>query len=55
MLLDGLDEVPEANRRRRCLLEAVADLAAALPPGRGRLVVTARPYAYADPRWHLSP
>ncbi len=54
LLLDGLDEVPEANRRRRCLLEAVADLAAALPPERCRLVVTARPYAYADPRWHLS-
>jgi formylglycine-generating enzyme required for sulfatase activity len=53
-LLDGLDEVPEADQRRRCLLEAVADLAAALPPGRGRVVVTARPYAYAHPRWHLS-
>jgi len=53
LLLDGLDEVPEANRRRRCLLEAVADLAASLPPGRCRVVVTARPYAYADPRWHL--
>lgn len=54
VLLDGLDEVPEANRRRRCLLEAVADLAATLPLGRCRLVVTARPYAYADPGWHLS-
>jgi hypothetical protein len=53
ILLDGLDEVPEANRRRHCLLEAVADLAAALPPERCRLVVTARPYAYADPCWHL--
>jgi hypothetical protein len=54
VLLDGLDEVPEASHRRRCLLEAVADLAASLPPGRSRVVVTARPYAYADPRWHLS-
>jgi formylglycine-generating enzyme required for sulfatase activity len=54
ILLDGLDEVPEADRRRGCLLEAVADLAGALPPGRGRLLVTARPYAYADPRWQLA-
>ena len=54
ILLDGLDEVPEANQRRRCLLEAVADLAAALPAGRSRVLVTARPYAYADPCWHLA-
>ena len=53
ILLDGLDEVPEASRRRQCLLEAVADLAAALPAGRSRVVVTARPYAYADPTWRL--
>ena len=54
LLLDGLDEVPEADRQRKCLLEAVGDLAAALPSDRSRVVVTARPYAYADPRWHLS-
>lgn len=53
ILLDGLDEVPEAGQRRKCLLEAVADFAAALPPARSRVVVTARPYAYTDPRWHL--
>ena len=53
LLLDGLDEVPVADQRRRCLLEAVADLAAALPPEKCRTVVTARPYAYADPQWHL--
>jgi formylglycine-generating enzyme required for sulfatase activity len=53
LLLDGLDEVPMAGRRRQCLLEAIADLATALPPGRGRVVVTARPYAYADPEWRL--
>jgi len=54
LLLDGLDEVPEAGRQRKCLLEAVGDLAAALPRASSRVVVTARPYAYADPRWHLS-
>jgi formylglycine-generating enzyme required for sulfatase activity len=53
VMLDGLDEVPEANHRRRCLLEAAAGLAATLPAGRSRVLVTARPYAYADPRWRL--
>ncbi len=51
-LLDGLDEVPEAGRRRRCLLEAIQALVSSLP-GRARVILTARPYAYADPAWHL--
>ena len=51
-LLDGLDEVPEAGRRRRCLLEAVQALVSSLPR-RARVILTARPYAYADPVWHL--
>ncbi len=51
-LLDGLDEVPEAGRRRRCLLEAIQGLIEGLPEG-GRVVLTARPYAYADPAWQL--
>ncbi len=51
-LLDGLDEVPEAEHRRRSLLEAIAALAGSLPVG-SRLLLTARPYAYADPKWHL--
>ncbi len=54
VLLDGLDEVPEADRRRQCLLEAVADLAGLLPAGRSRVLVTARPYAYAAPHWRLA-
>jgi energy-coupling factor transporter ATP-binding protein EcfA2 len=53
VLLDGLDEVPVADRRRQHLLEAVSAFAAALPPDRSRVVVTTRPYAYADPRWRL--
>jgi len=61
VLLDGLDEVPAASPsvpptagggRRACLLEAVAAFAAALPAS-SRVVVTARPYAYADPQWRL--
>ena len=51
-LLDGLDEVPEADRRRKCLLEAIQDLAANLP-AKSRVLLTARPYAYADPKWRL--
>jgi energy-coupling factor transporter ATP-binding protein EcfA2 len=53
ILLDGLDEVPAADRRRECLLEAVADFAAGLPSGDSRVIVTARPYAYAEPAWRL--
>lgn len=51
-LLDGLDEVPEADRRRQCLLQAIQDLAGNLPE-KSRVLLTARPYAYADPKWRL--
>jgi formylglycine-generating enzyme required for sulfatase activity len=53
ILLDGLDEVPEAQQRRKTLLEAVRELAGLLPRDRSRILVTARPYAYADRKWHL--
>jgi formylglycine-generating enzyme required for sulfatase activity/V8-like Glu-specific endopeptidase len=53
-LLDGLDEVPAARERRRVLLEAVQDFASLFRrQPRSRIIVTARPYAYADPQWHL--
>jgi formylglycine-generating enzyme required for sulfatase activity len=52
LLLDGLDEVPEASRRRRCLMEAVQKLVSGLKAG-SRVILTARPYAYADPEWYL--
>jgi formylglycine-generating enzyme required for sulfatase activity len=51
-LLDGLDEVPEAANRRQYLLESINALAASLPR-QTRLLLTARPYAYADPHWQL--
>lgn len=54
ILLDGLDEVPEAQQRRKTLLEAVQELAGQLPRERSRILVTARPYAYADRKWHLN-
>ena len=53
VLLDGLDEVPEADSRRRCLLEAIEGLCRVLPKTACRILVTARPYAYQDPKWHL--
>lgn len=52
VVLDGLDEVPSVHRHRRILLDAVEDLTAALGDA-SRILVTARPYAYADPQWHL--
>jgi formylglycine-generating enzyme required for sulfatase activity len=53
ILLDGLDEVPESGGHRKVLLEAVARLADALPKGKTRILVTARPYAYAGPERRL--
>ena len=52
ILLDGLDEVPAANQRRIHLLQAIQALVAAMPD-QTRFIVTARPYAYTDPRWRL--
>ena len=52
ILLDGLDEVPEAGKRRQCLLEAIQTWVDTLPKTT-RFLLTARPYAYADPKWHL--
>jgi hypothetical protein len=54
VLLDGLDEVPAAARRRGCLLESIQEFVAGLPADRSRVLLTARPHAYADPRWHLT-
>jgi formylglycine-generating enzyme required for sulfatase activity/thioredoxin reductase len=52
LLLDGLDEVPGAEDRRQCLLEAIQSFVRSLP-SRSRVVLTARPYAYRDSKWHL--
>jgi formylglycine-generating enzyme required for sulfatase activity len=55
VLLDGLDEVPEAGRLRACLLEALQGPEGFLKglPKTQRVVLTARPYAYASPEWQL--
>ena len=52
LLLDGLDEVPEADRRRRQIRDLVADLKATLP--HARILVTSRVYAYQHQEWTLS-
>jgi formylglycine-generating enzyme required for sulfatase activity len=51
ILLDGLDEVPEAHQRRQALIEAIQCLVDLLP--QARFIITARPYAYADRDWHI--
>ena len=52
VLLDGLDEVPESNERRKCLLSAIQDFLSCLKMG-SRVLITARPYAYAQKDWNL--
>jgi predicted ATPase len=51
LLLDGLDEVPEAQQRRVQLKQAVESFADAHP--RCRILVTSRTYAYQQQEWRL--
>lgn len=46
ILLDGLDEVPETDHRRQCLLDSVQHWVETLPENT-RFLLTARPYAYS--------
>lgn len=52
IMFDGLDEVPEAEERRACLLKSIELFCAALP-AESMVLVTARPYAYDNPQWRL--
>ena len=51
LLLDGLDEVPEAEQRRVEIKQVIEDFAAAFP--RCRILVTSRTYAYQKQDWRL--
>ena len=51
VLLDGLDEVPEADQRREQIKEAVEDFASVFH--RCRFLVTSRTYAYQKQAWRL--
>jgi formylglycine-generating enzyme required for sulfatase activity len=51
VLLDGMDEVPEAGARRERLVQCIRAFADSFP--RTRLLVTCRPYAYQRPEWRI--
>ena len=51
LLLDGLDEVPEAMKRREQIKQTVEDFVVAFP--KCRILVTSRTYAYQQQAWRL--
>jgi formylglycine-generating enzyme required for sulfatase activity len=51
LLLDGLDEVPEAQARRAIVKQAVLDFRRQFP--RVRILITSRTYAYQRQEWRL--
>ena len=50
LLLDGLDEVPEAHKRRKQIRDVVEDV---VRHHRCRILVTSRTYAYQQQAWRL--
>jgi len=54
ILLDGLDQVPQAARRRQAVLEAIQELIASLPKNSSYVLITSRPHACAEDLSRLS-
>ncbi|HVM71579.1 MAG TPA: SUMF1/EgtB/PvdO family nonheme iron enzyme [Anaerolineales bacterium] len=52
LMLDGLDEVPEADSRREQIKAVIDDFASAHP--KCRILVTSRTYAYQKQDWRLN-
>jgi formylglycine-generating enzyme required for sulfatase activity len=51
LMLDGLDEIPDADKNREFMRNTIIDLVEKYPYC--RFVITSRPYAYNDPAWRL--
>ncbi|MEI7833497.1 MAG: SUMF1/EgtB/PvdO family nonheme iron enzyme [bacterium] len=51
IFLDGLDEVPEADQRRKQIIDAIEGFAATFQ--NCRILVTSRTYAYLNQSWRL--
>lgn len=51
VMFDGLDEVPEADKRRERMKKCIEDFRSVR--SKNRFLVTVRPYAYQKPEWQL--
>ena len=52
LLLDGLDEVSDADQQREQLKAVISAFAGTY--GKCRILITSRPYAYQQENWHLA-
>lgn len=52
VLLDGLDEAPEAERRRQHICKVIENFSASL--GGSRVLLTSRSYAYQNREWQVT-
>jgi formylglycine-generating enzyme required for sulfatase activity len=52
VMFDGLDEVPEADKRREVMKKCIESFCKAY--SRNRFLITVRPYAYQETRWKIT-